>query len=93
MSSLESELKSAEENPNPRNYNNPNGNAFAAGRNNQDAKSKYDIVSRFLFSKFSKIYFWVFWILYRVVKIAISPLRLDSNYVLSLYTIMKRKKL
>ena len=57
MSSLESELKSAEENPNPRNYNNSSGNAFAAGRNNQDAKSKYDIVSRFLFSKFSKIYF------------------------------------
>ena len=54
MSSLESELKSAEENPNPRNYNNPSGNAFAAGRNNQDAKSKYDIVSGFLF-KFSII--------------------------------------
>lgn len=56
MSSLESELKSAEENPNPRNYNNSSGNAFAAGRNNQDAKSKYDIVSGFLV-KFSKINF------------------------------------
>lgn len=48
MSSLESELKSAEENPNPRNYNNQNANAFSAGRNNLDAKSKYDIVSGFL---------------------------------------------